>query len=92
MKRTQIYLPQSVLDNLKEQALKDRSTVSALIRDMIAHKNSFASEKKNLKRSPVYKNAGEWLLAQAKWAEKANIKGPADLATNMDEYLYGAKK
>jgi len=43
------------------------------------------------KTKPKFKNAGEWLLSMAKEAERKKWRGPKDLATNMDTYLYGGK-
>jgi hypothetical protein len=31
-----------------------------------------------------------WLLSLAKKAEKMKVKGPRDLASNIDKYLYGS--
>jgi hypothetical protein len=35
--------------------------------------------------------AGDALLRLAKLGEKLNIKGPADLSSRIDDYLYGNK-
>lgn len=87
MKRTQIYLAPNQHDRLKNMALKKRSSVSEVIRGLIDEKldaTSLVSGKK-----PAYRSGGQWLLAQAKWAQKAGGSGPPDLAKNMDKYLYG---
>ena len=88
MKRTQIYLPQQQHDHLKSLALKQQTTVSEVIRRIINDKSVADSHIGSIKK-PSYKTAGDWLLEQAEWAEKANVHGPTDLATNLDEYLYG---
>jgi len=33
--------------------------------------------------------SGQWLLDQAKLAENIGFHGPKDLASKVDEYLYG---
>lgn len=47
--------------------------------------------KKKAKRKKKYKNGGELLMAMAADAERLNAKGPKDLATNPDKYLYGSE-
>lgn len=37
-------------------------------------------------------SVGRWLVSLAKKAEKFKVKGPKDLAGNLDKYLYGGKK
>ena len=87
MIRTQIYLPQQQHDRLKDLALKQRTSMSDVIRQIVDEKIATSSQVANMK--PKKLNAGEWLLIQAKLAEKLDFRGPSDLASNIDEYLYG---
>jgi len=43
------------------------------------------------KKDEGAKNTGAWLLCLADKAKKMKVQGPKDLATKMDEYLYGQK-
>lgn len=88
MKRTQIYLAPIQHSRLKSLALKKRSSMSEVIRELIDEKldaGSLAAGNKS-----AYRSGGQWLLAQADWAEKVGVSGPPDLAKNMDKYLYGS--
>ena len=86
MIRTQIYLTQQQHNRVKALGLKERTSISNVIREAIDEKTarifSTDTSKRNL-------SAGEWLLAQANWAEKKEMKGPPDLSSRLDEYLYG---
>lgn len=92
MIRTQIYLPENQIEKLKEIAYRQKLSVSEIIRrtvdETIIRKKKTAKVKKPKTK---YKNVGEWLLAQARMAERMHWRGPKDLATNMDKYLYGGK-
>lgn len=88
MKRTQIYLSSQQHAKLKSLALKDHTTVSGVLRNIIDEKINNSG---TINKDDKTLNAGEWLLAQAKWAEDNDISGPADLSSNLDEYLYGDK-
>jgi hypothetical protein len=85
MERTQIYLPKNQIKKLKELAYKKKTTVSGLVRDAVDVQ--YAPE---IKIMPKKKR--ETLLEFAKRINSIGFKGPKDLATNMDEYLYGGKK
>lgn len=85
MNRTQIYLPKKQLQRLKEEAVKRQSTVSGIIRAAIAQRfeeKEMAGE--NRRR--------ETLVEFAKRVGKMGRRAPKDLASNMDEYLYGGKR
>ncbi|HUC87583.1 MAG TPA: ribbon-helix-helix protein, CopG family [Candidatus Binatia bacterium] len=87
MIRTQIYLPQQQHDRLKDLALKQRTSMSDVIRQIVDEKIVTSNQAASTK--PKKLNTGEWLLVQARLAEKLDFRGPSDLASNMDEYLYG---
>ncbi|OGK23643.1 hypothetical protein A3A46_02205 [Candidatus Roizmanbacteria bacterium RIFCSPLOWO2_01_FULL_37_13] len=93
MIRTQIYLPENQTEKLKELAYKQHISVSEVVRRTIDEKiiktKPSVKQKKTIKK---YKNAGEWLLSMARDAERRGFKGPKDLASNVDKYLYGGKQ
>ncbi len=82
MSRTQIYLEKSQLEALRKQAQKRRLTVSAIIREIIR-------ENLTVKRRPTLKIKHESLLEASDRIGKMGMKGPKDLARNVDKYLYG---
>ena len=85
MVRTQIYLPKSQLDLLKEKALEKGVTVSEMIRQIIDENiNNTESTKK-------YQNDGDFLLSIAEKSKKykRDTNYPKDLSQNLDKYLYG---
>jgi len=91
MRRTQIYFPEAQLEELKDLAAAERLSLSETIRQLVGQKIPASLPKPKPAPKPQYRNAGEWLLAQAAWAERSGIKGPSDLASNLDDYLYGGK-
>ena len=86
MKRTQIYMTPQQHKLLQQKAHEEGTSVSHIIRKAIEKE----VEKKEQKKKKV--NPGKWLLEMAEEAERRGFHGPPDLATNMDEYLYGDKK
>ncbi|MFH1584629.1 MAG: CopG family transcriptional regulator [Patescibacteria group bacterium] len=86
MERTQIYLPKSQIQKLKSLAQKKNTTVSELVRDAVDVQYA------PMQIKPALKKKRETLLEFAKRVNSIGCKGPRDLATNIDEYLYGGKK
>ncbi len=84
MERTQIYLPKSQIKKLRQLAQKKKTTLSGLVRDAVEVQYS------SPKILPQEKE--ETLLEIAARVNALGEKGPSDLATNLDEYLYGGKK
>jgi hypothetical protein len=85
MNRTQIYLPKTQLDALRRTARKERTTVSHVVRRIVAdqfEKNPRSAENKRQ----------ETLVDFARRIAKIGRKGPRDLASHMDAYLYGGKR
>lgn len=82
MIRTQIYLTEQQVKILKEHSFTNEETLSQIIRDLI-EKEFF--KPKQTKRQ----NIGDVLLEMADEAKKLNAKGPKDLSSNVDRYLYG---
>jgi hypothetical protein len=83
MLRTQIYLPKSQKQALRRLAQKQNTTVSGVIRDVLQEKLNGRMHAKT--RVP------ETLLEAAKRINQLGKKGPKDLASNLDRYLYGGK-
>ena len=79
MIRTQIYLPEDMHMDIKMKAAKTKKSQAVIIREAI---------KKGLKPRRTSKTLGEELLELA----KLGGRGPKDLSTNLDAYLYGDKK
>lgn len=84
MIRTQIYLPQSQIQDLRKTAIEERTSVSEVIRKKLATPNTKKAASKKSKTT-----IGERLLAMAKDAERRGVKGPKDLAKRADYYYYG---
>ncbi|MBI3283194.1 ribbon-helix-helix protein, CopG family [Candidatus Curtissbacteria bacterium] len=77
MIRTQIYLPKDLYRNIDLIARREKKAKAKIIREAL---EKSLSQKQG--------NAGDTLLRIAKLAEKLNAKGPKDLSTNIDKYLY----
>jgi len=88
MLRTQIYLPSEHLRELKTIAWTKKTTISQVLREMISEK---IEDKETHKAKKGKKNTGQWLLSLANEAEGLGFKGPKDLSSNVDKYLYGGK-
>lgn len=80
MDRTQIYLPHQAMVDFRQRAFEEGVSVSEIIRRTIIN----CEPKKKSKQ-----NVGKWLLSLAEEAERRGIKGPKDLSSKVDEYLYG---
>jgi len=80
MTRTQIYLPRDLINIFRQKAFEENISVSEAIRRALES----CGQKKKTK-----KNAGKILLEMARDAERRGVKGPKDLASNVDKYLYG---
>ena len=85
MNRTQIYLPKKQLQRLKEEAARRQSTVSEIIRAVIA-------KRFEEKETVMGDRPRETLVEFAKRVGKIGRRAPKDLASNMDKYLYGRKR
>ena len=83
MLRTQIYLPEDQVRLVKRIAFRQNISVSEAIRRLIK-KGMNKGKKVESKRN----NCGKWLIELAREAKHMNFKGPQDLASNLDRYLY----
>ncbi|MBI2121340.1 MAG: ribbon-helix-helix protein, CopG family [Candidatus Wildermuthbacteria bacterium] len=86
MKRTQIYLLKDQIKKLKRLAQKKKTTLSELVREAVDVR--YASGP--IVSAPAKKQ--ETLVQLAGRIRAMGFCGPKDLATDMDEYLYGEKK
>lgn len=84
MERTQIYLAKSQIKKLRQLAQKKRTTLSGLVRDAV-------EVQYGVKKLINWKKE-ETLPEFAERIRKMGFKGPKDLASDLDEYLYGGKK
>jgi len=85
MNRTQIYLPKTQIEALRKIARKKHTSVSDVVR-------IFIKEKVEKRRSFSDFRPRESLFEAAKRINKLGKKGPKDLASNLDAYLYGGKQ
>lgn len=77
MIRTQVYLPKELYQTIDYVARTEKKPKAQVIREVL-------DEGVKKKRG----NAGSALLEMARLAKKLNLKGPKDLSTNHDKYLY----
>ena len=82
MIRTQVYLTEEQARDIKLRARREKKREAEVIRDLL-NKGFHAS--KNVNRETT----GDALLRLARLGEKLHIKGPADLSSRIDDYLYG---
>lgn len=87
MLRTQIYLTPNLHRAVREEAFQKNTTASRIIRDLLEKKY----DKGQKKLADKSKNIGDWLILLSKEAKQMKIKAPSDLASNLDNYLYGQK-
>lgn len=79
MIRTQVYLPKQLYQTIDLVAKRGKKPKAQIIRDILVD----GVEKELRKR-----NAGQALLELAELGRKLKLKGPKDLSTNIDKYLY----
>lgn len=82
MDRTQIYLPKTKIQKIQRIALKRHTTASAVIRQLLERG---LKEPRTRNREGAY----EKLTEAAKRINARGKKGPKDLASRLDFYLYG---
>jgi len=78
MIRTQVYLPKPLYQRIGEVARKGRTTKAQVIRDLLDQ--GLATQKEQ--------TVGQALAGLAQLGRELKVKGPADLSTNIDTYLY----
>lgn len=77
MIRTQIYLPKDLYQEVNLMAEKENKSKASIIREAL-------EEKLTRKKATT----GKTLLEIAQIAKEKQWKGPKDLSTNLDKYLY----
>lgn len=77
MIRTQVYLPKQLYITIDLIAEKEKKPKAQIIREVLQE----GMEKRR-------GNAGKALLEIASLGRKLKLKGPSDLSTNIDKYLY----
>ena len=82
MIRTQVYLDDNIYAQIQLRAKVLNQPAAVLVRQYLAT---------GLKKNRKGKTASETFLGLAKIGKGVN-KGPSDLATNLDDYLYGNKR
>ncbi|KUK79240.1 MAG: hypothetical protein XD95_0528 [Microgenomates bacterium 39_7] len=86
MKRTQLYLTKEQLDWLKKIAKKQGTSIAEINRRAIDACISQPEKVEKNKVKPL--TLGESMRQIAELAKKEKFKGPKDLASNVDKYLY----
>ncbi len=81
MVRTQIYLTEDLMKNIKLRARLAGKPEAQVIRDLVSEGLKSAAKKGELTRETT----GESLLRLA----KVGGRGPADTSERIDDYLYG---
>ena len=76
MKRTQLYIDDELYQKLNIEAVKEKRTVSSLVRELLAKEINMRGIKKTVK-------SGHILLRLAQFA----AEGPTDLSTHGKDYL-----
>lgn len=85
MNRTQVYFPKSQIETLKKAAKKQRTTVSGVLRELVERE----LEPRFHPKKKVQKDGFDMMFEVLKQVKRTGVKGPKDLAINMDKYLYG---
>ncbi len=78
MKRKQIYLTETLEKEINFQSKRENKTQAQVVRELL--EESLQKRKQKL-------SDGEFLL----WMADHAGRGPKDLSTNLDRYLYGDK-
>ncbi|HUD44500.1 MAG TPA: ribbon-helix-helix domain-containing protein [Patescibacteria group bacterium] len=79
MIRTQVYLTQQLNQSLDIISKQEKKPKAQIIREALED---------GIKQKTYMSNAGKALLELAEFGKKLHIKGPKDLSTNIDKYLY----
>lgn len=76
MKRTQLYIDNDLYDVLAKEAVREKRTVSELVRELLA-------KEVNIRGMQEARRGAELLLRLARLA----TEGPVDLSTRGEDYL-----
>ena len=82
MIRTMIYITEEQARDIKLRARQERKPEAKVIRELLNEGLKTAKPQDQV-------SAGDALLRLSKLGEKLQVKGPADLSSRIDDYLYG---
>jgi hypothetical protein len=82
MIRTQVYLTEEKVRDIKLRAKRENKREAEVIRDLL-------STGLDASRSTRHETTGDALLRLTKPGEKLQVKALADLSSRIDDYLYG---
>jgi hypothetical protein len=85
MIRTHLYITEDQARDIKLRAKRERRRESDVARDLL-ERGRFVSQCRR------QESVGEGMLRLAQLGKKFGMKGPKDLSTNLDDYLYGDKQ
>jgi hypothetical protein len=85
MIRTHIHLTQEQVDDIKLRARREKRTESDVARELLDRGRLITQGRRR-------ESIGEALLRLAQLGKKFRMKGPTDLSTNHNDYLYGDKQ
>ena len=83
MNRTQLYFPKRQLDVLRQEARRRSITVSELVREAVREKFEPRPKSTTVRH--------ETFVEASRRIGRLGTKGPKDLSSQMDAYLYGGK-
>lgn len=81
MIRTFIYFPETLDADIKHLASKANKSKATVIREALEHGLTTMKKRK--------RGGADALLTIAKLGKRINAKGPSNLSSNMDTYLWG---
>jgi hypothetical protein len=85
MIRTQVYLTEDQIRDIKLRAKREDKPEAEVIRELLATGI-------DAYRRQDRETTGDALLRLAKLGKKLQVKAPADLSTRVDDYLYDEDK
>jgi hypothetical protein len=86
MIRTQVYLTEEQVKDIKLRSQREDRPEAEVIRDLVDKGLAVSTGQ------PTRKSTGETLLELVELGKRLNLRGPTDLSTNHDDYLYGDKE
>jgi hypothetical protein len=85
MIRTQVYLTEEQSHDIKALARRERRPEADILRDLVERGRLTTRGKRQ-------ETAGDALLRLAELGTRLGLRGPTDLSTRLDDYLYGDKE
>ena len=82
MNRTQVFLTDEQIQDIKLRAKRESKREAAVIRELI-------DAGRHASPPTPQESTGDALLRLVKLGEKLQIKAPSDLSSRIDDYLYG---